>query len=907
MDTSNPVLTGERVTLGDFQNSNIMLKRQDYDELQRLVESGKRIHPQRMGSEEVEVKPNVLKRLESSGMLPGEKGKLEIPVRKVKDNVLVGKYHPKGINQAGAHVSVERLFPQRKRLRQVVEALLTFNPLAAPLIESVTYTGGTKTGFVNRLQKWAHRKPVRVKPLLAEWGFNGYDILDECMPVKTDELVDWNQGLKILLDGVTVTKTSSAGPPFFQPKWRCLDEIYTAVNEIADAISSDTVDEFFAQNPEFILSECKNKMDRYEIASVKEKTRPYWGFSAPISFLISILAQDFCANLDLFHDIGSNAYGFSWAHGGGSKMWSWMIATEEGEMKFCVYGDDTKLVWRKDGILYECNPDFEQMDGSVDRDTIELTVTWILKKYKETWGNSNFFEYVGALWIYLASGSEFLVDGPEIYSNETGLLTGVVGTTLFDCAKSHFAYKIFVHTRQDPMDEMKSVEFFKKFGLVVKKGTWNPVAVEEVMEAGRLCSTEKFLGSKLMVIKGEVVDEPIPYVDEDDLLKLVGNLRQQVYIKNTMLNRRIFDSARGYMITSAFHHPRIWDAMCLLIERTPNDVIVQRVQAGKGKGEGPELETFVGVDFEWPTSDGYPTADFCRNVYLHPRNKIQKEELWIYAFPDLKSHLSAFRRRKKYVEPFTLKNNKNDWNFENALEEADVENRMDDKLLPEISADDMAVLTRAKFKPPKNFVKFKELTEVDKEKKENRLDTILEVMEEVHHRALTLLLPYGGYWITHQMLKRMWHYTANGFWTKDALKQAQQVTSVWGYEEARALGETREGVSEPASSVSARPDIAREEVVLDENLPGVLSGMREDGISIPPRTMTAVSFVSAYFVNAGNTITEVSEVLSQAPVPRIKVLLSIRGTDKKIGYAVAASKKEAKKALMEQVMEMVQE
>jgi hypothetical protein len=896
MDTSNPVMTSERITLRDFMNDNILLKRQDYKELDRLTKEGMRCPPEFIpGVEEVEVDEGRLKEMESSGLLVVDKGRLEVPLTVARECVLVGRHHPTGMNQAGANVCVSRTFPQRKRILRMMRALLAYNPQAAREIEKVTYTGGTKNGFIKRLAKWSCRKPRNMKEVLKEHGFSGPDILKKCLPVDINLLKDWHQPLNDLLQDIKITKTSGAGPPFFRPKYRCMDEVMTVMRELVAAISDDTIDNYMKDNPELVMSECKNKLDRYEVEKVAEKTRPYWSFSAPVMFLISILCQDFCKALKIFHEKGSNAYGFSWAHGGGQRMWNWMTETKEGEKKFTVYGDDTKLVWRKEGKLYEVNPDFEQMDGSVDKDTVQLTIDWVCAAFTKKWGRSDFFEYICLMWEYLAIGSEFFVEGEATYSSNTGLLTGIVGTTLFDTVKSVLAYELYVHTRVDPMDAKASKKFFQDMGLVVKEGTWNPVRVNEEVEEGALCSEEKFLGAQLMVIRGKEKLEAVPYVSEDDLLKLIGNMRQQEVVSHSILNRRLFDTARGYMITGAYHHPRIWNSMCKLIEETPSEIIVQRVQADEGRGEKPELETFTGEDFRWPTSDGFPTRLFCKNVYLTPENKLEGEE-WIYAFPSLKAELAAFRRKKMTIEPSKEKpENEDDWAHQAKQEvwKAHHEDRILNKVDPEINVENVEVLTRAKWRPPKNFVKYRPRSTEDMKKKEQKLNDYLEELEEVHHSVLPLIFPYGSVWLTRQMMqKKEWYPTANGFWTRDQMKAAKHMTAVWGFEERRTFGEAVDKESTEQSSVPQQPDIMAVGVY-----PAKIMDLFEGKIELAPSSMDDVSFVSATFVNSGFTLDTTTRVISQAP-SRVEAEVKIRGSGRVIGRAVEMSAKEAKRKLM---------
>jgi len=904
MDTSNPVIVGERTTMGDFRNENLLLKRQDYKLLQELVRDGQRVPPEKFSVEQEEVEERLLKELEVSGVMEGGKGEVFVPMTAVLEQVLVSKYHPQGIRMDGAHVSVQRTFPQRKRIRQMVRALLAYNPNAAAQIEKVTYSGGTKRGFSTRLKKWSERRPQMMIPILKQWGFDGFDVLKKRMPFKSGALLDWNQGLQDLVNKVTINKTSGAGPPFFQPKYRCLDEINQAIEEIAKHISEGKCEQFFHENPEFILSECKNKMDRYEIGKIQDKTRPYWSFSAPVSVLISILCQDFCANLYTFNTNkkSANAYGFSYAHGGGKAMWDWMQSTEEGEMKYVVYGDDTKMVWRKNGKLYEVNPDFEQMDGSIDRDTVKITVDWIYGAYSERHGENSFFRYICDLWIMLACGSKFFVDGKKVYQNQTGLLTGVVGTTLFDTVKSVLAYHLYVHTKHDPFEKEKSHDFFRNMGLKVKDGTWEPVFVMEEPEEGGYASEEKFLGARLIYIQGAKELEPVPYIDEEDLVALVGNLRQQNLEKNTtLLKRRLFDSARGYMITGAYHHPRIWNSMTMIIEETPSEIVVQRVQAGSGKGEGPELDKMIDEDFEWPSSDGYPTVKFCKNVYLSEGNTFQEDGLWTVAFPDLKVHLKDFRSKKERMPIGKVKGT--DWGDQQEFDE--LVEKGQDLINPPERVENNAVLTNEKFRLPKNFSVFRKLNMEDKMKKEARLWNIVEVMEIVHHQFLNAALPYGGFYITTWMMGNGWFPTANGYWTRDETQRAKHITSVWGYEEARAmaaLDPDRER-TRTVPSVPKEVDLPAIRVVLIEpdKMQETLGGILVD-MYVPSSKMDVVSWVSALFVTSGNPLEVESEVLCQSPA-RVKVSARVKGTGFHLGYAVSTNKSLAKVNLYEALKE----
>uniref|UniRef100_A0A170V8I7 RNA-dependent RNA polymerase n=1 Tax=Triatoma infestans TaxID=30076 RepID=A0A170V8I7_TRIIF len=64
----------------------------------------------------------------------------------------------------------------------------------------------------------------------------------------------------------------------------------------------------------------------------------------------------------------------------------WATATPPGESRSVHYGDDTDMYYKtREGSLLRCTPDFSQMDGSVDHDTIRIVIKWILRAYHLAW------------------------------------------------------------------------------------------------------------------------------------------------------------------------------------------------------------------------------------------------------------------------------------------------------------------------------------------------------------------------------------------------------------------------------------------------------------------------------------------------------------------------------------------
>jgi len=919
MDASNPVFEGVRVKVSDFINENILLKRQDYAFLKALVDNGERVPVPGRLEEEIVINEAVVNGIVNEALQFGDRGTFEVPLVKSRDSVIVSKYHVGGLMQDKEKVRVKRKFLSRKRSKIMVKALMAYVPAAEKEIRKMVYTGGTIPGFKNRLIKWSTRKPKMMKPILAEYALDPFEVLFRRLPVKEEELLDWHRPIFDLISEVEVNKTTDAGPPFYAPKHKCFDSVLGLLKEIVQHISDGTFEKFIAENPEVMMSHCKNKMDRYEVAKINEKTRPYWSFCSSIMLLISVICQDFSHKLDKFdrtkHEDCSNAYGFSFAHGGGARMWKWMQSTKIKEPKFICYGDDTKLMWRKEGVLYEVNPDFVQMDGSVDRDTVELTVDYVLRCYTRRHGESKFFEFVGAAWKKLALGSEFFVEGTGVFSNNSGLLTGIVGTTLFDTVKSILAYETFIQARQDPADVEGSIQFFKKMGLEVKPGTWQPVPVRMELEEGAVATDQKFLGVSLVVIQGKHDLEPVPFMDEDDLVKLMGNIRQPVEYKGTADVRRMFDTARGYMVSATFHHKRLWSACAKIIDETPAEVICQRIQSSTN-GEQPEFPMLTDEGFVWPSSDGFPTIDFCKDVFLDRDNMLGGK--WLHVFPNLEAELKEFRGKREYLsgmKPNVAKEQTGDW--VKIDEVGDVETKFRRALNPhEVIAaeDDMDILPNRVFRMPRNLVKFKPRGLESMKRKEEKLREVMDSVDEVHNQYLGTVMPYGQYWITAQILKLgSWYPTAHGFWTKDQKEWMKSVTKAWPYDARRAFLETERygsaSIGEPTSTVPSlnkEVDVQSEGVILEK--PEIIRDLAEDEwdrlIPMPPGT-DSISYITSQFAAKGMRLVAKNRVLSQQP-SRIEVTVEVKEGDKWIGTAVSSTAKLAKMSLYRDLHKMIE-
>ena len=148
---------------------------------------------------------------------------------------------------------------------------------------------------------------------------------------------------------------------------------------------------------------------------------------------------------------------------GAQRLFDWMCETEEGEVKFCAYGDDVRHVRREDGVLYSCSPDFQCMDGSIHKTEAAEYVDYVLHCYEREHGPSNFWKFVGEVWKKQLVGAKFFVNGSQPYRSETGLLTGCVGTTGVDTFKSVTAFVTLIEAHKHYGVDIMNVDEVKNF------------------------------------------------------------------------------------------------------------------------------------------------------------------------------------------------------------------------------------------------------------------------------------------------------------------------------------------------------------------------------------------------------------------------------------------------------------
>nr|QYC92638.1 putative RdRp [Rhodnius prolixus virus 7] len=683
MDASNPVRDSSRRTVADIIAGKQRRKRQNLNLLTELAQgsprySGEVLNQRDLTEKEIleevrRVKSSVERLVDPTPITDEqishalEKHRGSMPICGLV-NSKGDPFHPPGTHQRGGDVSAARVFGG-STVDEVQIRDLVLHISSHEVTESTgtfQYTHGTSVGLENRLLKQMNRSCVTIQhdpnlnidvtdAQVKRW-------LDELFPVDLSKLPDYRRDIRELVDEITTSNKASAGAPLWAPKGDCMDRVVNDVLPvIVNSIKDGKLSELYVEQPELFLVEVKNKTDRYE--DPLAKTRPYVCVGAQWGCLFSVLSQGFCSALGTFDkDGGVNAYGFSAAHGGLSRLRSWASKTGKREMVSCHYGDDTDLYYRDArGVLLRAAPDFSQMDGSVDYDTVRITIDWVLDKYRAAYpdqiGEHEFWKAVGQEWLRQATNPDLIVDGPTIWRKRTnnGLLSGIVGTTLFDTVKGAVAYMHYkTAARADPglLEPACAISYFSQLGLEIKTGTWEWKAVQERAIPGEMWSDQKFLGMYYIYLQGPKEAQLVPWLPYEDWLRNLVIARNSPNLSRrqiSQMGRTRFDRLRGLMITGAFSN---YDARVLIetmqTHVPPRDILMH-VETDQGRGAQPELGHVSGFDFHWPTSQGWPTEKWCQDLYFTEDN--QWGETWQPIFPTLEDTLRELRSEDRSMKP----------------------------------------------------------------------------------------------------------------------------------------------------------------------------------------------------------------------------------------------------------------
>lgn len=660
MDASNPVQDSTRVTIANIRERKQRFLRQDLGWLDIVTASLPRIRleelPRRVtAAEDTDVvKAQLASIRKKHGALltanndydllsPEQLGTFldvrpPVPVCGLQNDSM--PLHPVGKYMEGGKVYQNLTFGSVGLDAPVVE-MLAAHLETAELIETIKhvpiYTRGTVAGLRRRLEMQLNRKCVLLKH--SQRSFE--EVVNRALPVNPEKLMDWNSDLYDLFENVETSYSSSGGAPYFRPKQECVEDMLDVVLPmVAKALQNGTLADLKREQPELFLAIVKNKDDRYEHPD--EKTRPYLSLPWHFQTLFSVLCQKFCKGLYVFNERPQcrNAYGFSYANGGGTALWEYMNATVYGSPRYVVYGDDVDLFVRdKEGRLFRYCPDFSQMDGSVDRETVNKTIDWIYNTYAKKFGDNQFWKNVCEVWKEMSIDPDFLIQGSHVYKkmDKNGIMSGVVGTTLFDTVKAVMAYEEFVDmfNLKSAMDDVGSVKrFFLDRGLVIKEGTFEAHEVPKFPMIDEPITPQKFLGMQLTPKRHNGTTIFVPTLPYETWMNALIAPKERVAHTRFGNQRYLFDRLRGLLTTGGSFDDRFRVVCNTLLRNIPGSAIIMDVTMGQGKGAKPELVKVVGEEFEYTNASGWPSEEWVLNLYAPPEQKLDLELTPIFEDPD---------------------------------------------------------------------------------------------------------------------------------------------------------------------------------------------------------------------------------------------------------------------------------
>ncbi|UXD79999.1 putative RdRP [Lasius neglectus permutotetra-like virus 1] len=651
MDASNPVLSADRFSGKHLQSMMVLKARQNLTYLTALAETATRrylpvdeLHKEAQ-PEEVKkaVKEYRAERLPPVDMIDMNLDEVatviydRMPVCGILDELGV-PIHPPTINNKKGAVNVQRTYGGLWREGSAVVPMMEILARDWKTYATHIYTSGSPQGLKKRILKQMGRKSVSVKGAVCGLLSTAKPTLDAQRKLVLSHLgfdptklggVDINGDFMDLFREMQITSVASAGPPYWKDKLAATDVLLsTTIPLIVSELKKDGCKDLFKKQPEMFVCELKNKTDRYTWKEAEgEKTRPYFCIPYHWATLFSILTQKFQGALTTFERSrrSSSAYGFSSSKGGLRRMVEWMKNTPRNSAKLCCYGDDTCIVYRnRKGELYRIDPDFTQMDGSVDVDLIKLVINTVKQALFNKYGENSLWSKVCDWWLWFAVNPLFMVQGTDVWQKRQahGLMTGIPGTTLFDTVKSILSWQHLLDKleKSNDLDLLMKEDFVTQFmlvscGLEIKPGTYDPERVFEDPGDNGFFTSHKFLGVKIQLRSYKGQDVYIPYVDEAEVITQLLSPKDSPSVAKTMSvwarQRLEFDRCRGIYITSAFAHPRTTSIIHNIVNSLPGGPIMMSTQFENGQPP----ETILLPEFQFPNSAGFPTYDFVMKLY----------------------------------------------------------------------------------------------------------------------------------------------------------------------------------------------------------------------------------------------------------------------------------------------------
>lgn len=187
----------------------------------------------------------------------------------------------------------------------------------------------------------------------------------------------------------------------------------------------------------FFAALIKNKVELMKRTDVTEKTRPYFNFSAPLTWLFGQIFAAYSDGVPTFpyHPSSISLIGFSWVGGGAELLVQAIRNLPAGSSLIFCYADDFVVIARAvDGTVYMAFPDLRQMDlhiRKVQTDKFAMFVRFCLSETDSHFPNA--YDKVLCVWQEIAVRAEIVFAKSVTARPKSGrLLSGITGTSRVD-------------------------------------------------------------------------------------------------------------------------------------------------------------------------------------------------------------------------------------------------------------------------------------------------------------------------------------------------------------------------------------------------------------------------------------------------------------------------------------------
>nr|UHS71736.1 MAG: RNA-dependent RNA polymerase [Permutotetraviridae sp.] len=426
-------------------------------------------------------------------------------------------------------------------------------------------TNGPFDGLAHRLALGLQRPKPRFDPA------RYLPFVLAAMPMDKKKIRDLRGlGAKEISTWVKSKANTSYGFPFCEKKVTSqgishMDQMRELGGVLLHHIAEGTIEKYARENLELFLVALRNKMESYELSKLHQKIRPIYVFPAHLQFLWSAIWQNLADSAIRFDQdpTSSNAHGFSWANGGGQRLYDWILwASKQPPGLYCIaYSDDNLwVVVCCDGTVYRIDLDAAMLDMSLSRRFGTLARLaqdiWMEGKLDKTWTG------VATLNAKQAFVTTVVVSNALTFVFADGLRSGVSGTAEFDQIASSAAIGLAKTIVVSPRDLAHATELVSE-AVKATKAQLGIEFKEDTIKFDQFRPDEDeypglFLGMKLVKSDGY-------YVPVRPLEKVIRSLvsPKAAYGQGNQVARvrALMERARGIMVSGGWYYEPLYDAV----------------------------------------------------------------------------------------------------------------------------------------------------------------------------------------------------------------------------------------------------------------------------------------------------------------------------------------------------------